>query len=199
MDGSSKEALMEEAPPVRTPSPAPVAHPGHPLCPQRYTLTSLLMAAVVMLILTVVIVTFLLLGLHITETHTEAVRGGSHGAAAGSGRVRVRMGLSMTRLCPKQLLVGYRSWRHSSCCITRMDPDSIPGLDTVTESFQRRQVSAGPPRGLQGKLLQAGTPLLSLLQAEMKEDGDKAVPLADRSILGTSINILCSTVPVYWA
>uniref|UniRef100_A0A8C6ITG2 Surfactant protein C n=1 Tax=Melopsittacus undulatus TaxID=13146 RepID=A0A8C6ITG2_MELUD len=185
MDGSSKEALMEEAPPRYT------ASPRQPCTSQ---LTSLLMAAVVMLILTVVIVTFLLLGLHITETHTEAVRGGSHGTPqhlslskterTGTFSV-VRMGLSMTRLCPKQLLVGYRSWRHSSCCITRMDPDSIPGLDTVTESFQRRQVSAGPPRGLQGKLLQ--------------EDGDKAVPLADRSILGTSINILCSTVPVYWA
>lgn len=108
----------------------------------------------------------------------------------------------MTRVCLKQLLVGYRSWRHRACYIARMDRDSIPGLDTVTESFQRQQVSAGHPPGgqrLQGRLLQAVTPLLSLLQAEMKEDGDKAVPLADRSILGTSMNILCSTVPVYWA
>lgn len=81
--------------------PAPVAHPGRPPCPQRYTasprlpcipshLKSLLMAAVVMLILMVVIVTFLLLGLHITETHAEAVRGGNRGAAGsgdGIGRV----------------------------------------------------------------------------------------------------------------
>ncbi|XP_030366109.1 pulmonary surfactant-associated protein C-like isoform X2 [Strigops habroptila] len=65
MDGSSKEALMEEAPPRYTASPL---LPGIP--PQ---LKSLLMAAVVMVILMVVIVTFLLLGLHITETHAEAV------------------------------------------------------------------------------------------------------------------------------
>lgn len=32
-----------------------------------------------------------------------------------------------------------------------------------------------------------------------EEVGDKAVPLADRSILGTTINILCSAVPVFWA
>lgn len=41
--------------------------------------------------------------------------------------------------------------------------------------------------------------MFSHLQAEMKEAGDNAMPLADRSILGTTINILCSTVPVYWA
>ncbi|XP_030906101.2 pulmonary surfactant-associated protein C-like [Melopsittacus undulatus] len=176
MDGSSKEALMEEAPPRYT------ASPRQPCTSQ---LTSLLMAAVVMLILTVVIVTFLLLGLHITETHTEAVLQMTiHGLdgegtpqhlslskTERTGTFSVRDGLNASAMVIydySKLLVGYRSWRHSSCCITRMDPDSIPGLDTVTESFQRRQVSA-------------------------------AVPLADRSILGTSINILCSTVPVYWA
>ena len=33
----------------------------------------------------------------------------------------------------------------------------------------------------------------------MEEAGGNAEPLADRSILGTTVNILCSTVPVYWA
>ncbi|KAM9516361.1 LOW QUALITY PROTEIN: surfactant protein C [Guaruba guarouba] len=183
MDGSSKEALMEEAPPRYT------ASPRLPCLPPQ--LESLLMAAVVMLILTVVIVTFLLLGLHITETHAEAVlRMTIHGPDGEgtpqhlsmskkewTGTFAVRDGLNASAVVVydySKLLVGYRSWRHRACCITRMDQDSIPGLEAVTETFQRRQ-------------------------AEMKEDGDKAVPLADRSILGTSINILCSTVPVYWA
>lgn len=42
-------------------------------------------------------------------------------------------------------------------------------------------------------------PLFSLPQAEMKEVGDNDIPLADRSLLGTTVNILCSTVPVFWA
>ncbi|NXK82376.1 PSPC protein, partial [Amazona guildingii] len=181
MDGSSKEALMEEAPPRYTASP-------HVPCLSSQ-LQSLLMAAVVMLILTVVIVTFLLLGLHITETHAEAVlRMTIHGLDGEgtpqhlsmskkerTGTFAVRDGLNTSAMVVydySKLLVGYRSWRHRACCITRMDQDNIPGLDAVTETFQRRQ---------------------------MEEDGDKAVPLADRSILGTSINILCSAVPVYWA
>uniref|UniRef100_A0A8B9NEF5 Surfactant protein C n=1 Tax=Accipiter nisus TaxID=211598 RepID=A0A8B9NEF5_9AVES len=156
--------------------PTPAAQPGAPLCPQRYTasprlpciphqLKCLLIVVVVVVILVVVIVAFLLLGLHITETHAETVRqhrGGSHG-----------------------LLVSYRSWRHRACYITRLDEDNIPGLDAVTETFQRRQVSGGRPVPMR---------LLGLRQA-----GDNAVPLADRSILGTTVNILCSTVPVYWA
>ena len=55
---------------------------------------------------------------------------------------------------------------------------------------------------LEGRLPAAqdgSPPPFSLLQAEVKEAGDDAVPLADRSILGTTVNILCSTVPVYWA
>ncbi|XP_010188530.1 PREDICTED: pulmonary surfactant-associated protein C-like [Mesitornis unicolor] len=73
-----------------------------------------------------------------------------------------------------KLLVGYRSWRHRACYVTRVDQDNIPGLDTITETFQHRQ-------------------------AEVKEGKDNAMALADRSILGTTINILCSTVPIYWA
>jgi len=39
--------------------------------------------------------------------------------------------------------VGYRSWRHRACYITRMDKDNIPGLDAVTATFRRREVSRG--------------------------------------------------------
>ncbi|NXD72314.1 PSPC protein, partial [Eolophus roseicapillus] len=182
MDGSSKEALMEEAPPRYT------ASPRLPCIPPQ--LKSLLMAAVVMLILMVVIVTFLLLGLHITETHAEEVLRMTIHGLDGEGTPQhlsmskkertatfaVRDGLNASAVVVydySKLLVGYRSWRHRACYITRMERDNILGLDAVTESFQRRQ-------------------------AEMKEDGDKAMPLADRSILGTTVNILCSTIPVYW-
>ncbi|NXV76899.1 PSPC protein, partial [Atlantisia rogersi] len=183
MDSSSKEALMEEAPPRYT-----EASPHLPCVPQQ--LKSLLAVAVAVVILVVVLAAFLLLGLHITETHAETVlRMTIHGPDAEgtpqhlslskkerTGTFTVQDGLNASAMVVydySKLLVSYRSWRHRACYITHMDKDNIPGLDAVTQTFQHRQ-------------------------AEMKE-GESAGPLADRSILGTTVNILCSTVPVYWA
>nr|XP_014130196.1 pulmonary surfactant-associated protein C [Zonotrichia albicollis] len=70
----------------------------------------------------------------------------------------------------RNLLVSYRARLHHACYVTRVDQDNIPGLDSVVETFQRRQAE------------------------------DKiAMPLADRSMLGTTAGILCSLLPVYWA
>ncbi|NXJ86295.1 PSPC protein, partial [Trogon melanurus] len=183
MDRSSKEALIEEAPPSYT------ASSRLPCIPHQ--LKCLLIVVVVVVVLVVVIVAFLLLGLHITETHAETVlRMTIHGLddegtpqhlsmskKERTGTFAVRDGLNASAVVVydySKLLVGYRSWRHRACYITRVDKDNIPGLDAVAETFQRRE-------------------------AEVKEAGDDAMPLADRSILGTTVNILCSTVPVYWA
>ncbi|XP_021154650.2 pulmonary surfactant-associated protein C [Columba livia] len=183
MDGSSKEPLLEEAPPSYTAS--------HRLPCIPHQLKCLLIVVVVVVVLVVVIVAFLLLGLHITETHAETVlRMTIHGRDGDgtpqqlsmskkerTGTFAVRDGLNTSAMVVYdygKLLVGYRSWRHHVCYVTRMDKDNIPGLDAVTETFQRRQ-------------------------AEMKEVGDNDIPLADRSLLGTTVNILCSTVPVFWA
>ncbi|NXL53549.1 PSPC protein, partial [Podilymbus podiceps] len=182
MDGSSKEALMEEAPPRYT------ASPRLPCIPHQ--LKCLLIVVVVVVVLVVVPPPFLLLGLHITEAHAETVlRMTIHGLdgegtpqhlsmskKGRTGTFAVRDGLNASAMVVYdygELLVSYRSWRHRACYITRVDKDNIPGLDTVTETFQQRQ-------------------------AEMKEAPPNTAPLADRSILGTTINILCSTVPVYW-
>ncbi|NXW70012.1 PSPC protein, partial [Hirundo rustica] len=179
MDDSSKEALMEEAPPRYSESPRP------PCVPHELK-SLLLLVALVVVALVVVNVTFLLLGLHLSESHAETVlRMTIHGLDGEgtpqqlamskkerTGTFAVRDGLNASAAVVYdygKLLVGYRSWRQRACYITRVDKDNVPGLDAVTESFQRRQ------------------------------DEDKAVPLADRSILGTTINILCSAVPVFWA
>nr|XP_032608219.2 pulmonary surfactant-associated protein C [Taeniopygia guttata] len=181
MDDSSKEALMEEAPPRYTESPR------LPCIPHELK-SLLLMVALVVVALVVVNVTFLLLGLHLSESHAETVlRMTIHGLDGDgtpqqlamskkerSGTFAVRDGHNATAAVVydySKLLLGYRSWSRRACLITRLDKDNLPGLDAVTETFQRRQ----------------------------DEDvGDKAVPLADRSILGTTINILCSAVPVFW-
>ncbi|XP_064256294.1 pulmonary surfactant-associated protein C [Passer domesticus] len=182
MEDSSKEALMEEAPPRYTESPR------LPCIPHELK-SLLLVVALVVVALVVVNVAFLLLGLHLSESHAETVlrmsiRGPdgegspqelalSHAGRSGSFAVRDGPNASAAVVYDYgKLLVGYRSWRGRACYITRVDKDNMPGLDAVTETFQRRQG---------------------------EDAGDKAVPLADRSILGTTINILCSAVPVFWA
>ncbi|NWR11915.1 PSPC protein, partial [Paradoxornis webbianus] len=183
MDDSSKEALMEEAPPRYTESP-----PRLPCVPHELK-SLLLLVALVVVALVVVNVTFLLLGLHLSESHAETVlRMTIHGLDGQgtpqqlamskkerTGTFAVRDGLNASATVVydySKLLVGYRSWRQRACYITRVDKDNFPGLDAVTETFQRRQG---------------------------EDAGDKAAPLADRSVLGTTINILCSAVPVFWA
>ncbi|XP_062366450.1 pulmonary surfactant-associated protein C [Cinclus cinclus] len=181
MDDSSKEALMEEAPPRYTESPR------LPCIPHELK-SLLLMVTLVVVALVVVNITFLLLGLHLSESHAETVlRMTIHGLDGEgtpqqlamskkerTGTFAVRDGLNASATVVydySKLMVGYRSWRQRACYITRVDKDNLPGLDAVTETFQSRQD---------------------------ENVGDKAVPLADRSILGTTINILCSAVPVFW-
>ncbi|NXD18133.1 PSPC protein, partial [Nothocercus nigrocapillus] len=94
-----------------------------------------------------------------------------------TGTFAVRDGLNSSAMLVydySKLLISYRSWRHPACYVTRMDRDNIQGLDAVTAAFRRRQ-------------------------AERQESGAPAEPLGDRSLLGTTANVLCSTVPVYWA
>uniref|UniRef100_A0A493T957 Surfactant protein C n=1 Tax=Anas platyrhynchos platyrhynchos TaxID=8840 RepID=A0A493T957_ANAPP len=152
--------------------------PRLPCVPQQ--LKSLLMVVVAVVFLVVLVGAFLLLGLHLTETHAETVRkegGRTHCAQRGASRgvppLHARGWADGGAACT-QLLVSYRSWLHRVCFITRVDEDNLPGLDAVTEVFQAPAVS---PQG-EGK---AG-----------------AEPLADRSILGTTANVLCSSVPIYW-
>ncbi|NXE57967.1 PSPC protein, partial [Casuarius casuarius] len=183
MDDSSKEALMEEAPPRYT------ASPRLPCIPHQ--LKCLLIVVVVVVLLVVVVVGFLLLGLHITETHAETVLRMTIQGLDGdgppqhlamskkerTGTFAVKDGLNSSAMVIydySKLLIGYRSWLQQACYVTRMDKDNIQGLDAVTAAFRRRQ-------------------------AERQEAGAAAEPLADRSILGTTVNVLCSTVPVYWA
>ncbi|NWY34672.1 PSPC protein, partial [Pheucticus melanocephalus] len=66
MEDGSKEALMEEAPPRYTESPR------LPCIPHELK-SLLLMVALVVVALVVVNVAFLLLGLHLSESHAETV------------------------------------------------------------------------------------------------------------------------------
>ncbi|XP_060643468.2 surfactant protein C [Anolis sagrei] len=183
---------MLERPPVYTASPR---LPGLP-CKKP------LIIVVVVVVIVLVVLGFLLMGLHITEKHTETVlqmtiqgldgKGSPqhlsmsrkerlatfhvHGAANASATVVYDFG---------NLVIGYRSWPEGkSCYLTRMDKENIQSLDEVVKVFQHIQPKSFMPTFKGGK---------------EKETGNDPEALADRSMLGTTINILCSSVPIYWA
>ncbi|NXQ87191.1 PSPC protein, partial [Nyctibius grandis] len=179
MDGSSKEALIEEAPPSYT------ASPRLPCIPHQ--LKCLLIVVVVVVVLVVVIVAFLLLGLHITETHAETVLRMTIDGLDGEGT-------------PQHLSMSKKE-RTGTFAVR----DGLNASAVVVYDYGKVWGSPGDGGHGGGTGGGDGAELICLqtaagqLQAELQEAGDNAVPLADRSILGTTINILCSTVPIYWA
>eukprot|EP00075_Anas_platyrhynchos_P010229 XP_027299482.1 pulmonary surfactant-associated protein C-like isoform X2 [Anas platyrhynchos] len=142
MDGSSKEALLEEAPPEYT------ASPRLPCVPQQ--LKSLLMVVVAVVFLVVLVGAFLLLGLHLTETHAETVLRMSIEGLGAQG--------------PPQHLSMSRKERIGTFAVAEGRNSSA----LLVYDYGKGEGKAG------------------------------AEPLADRSILGTTANVLCSSVPIYW-
>ncbi|XP_053822644.1 pulmonary surfactant-associated protein C-like [Vidua chalybeata] len=140
-------------------------------------LRCLLIVVVVLVLLAVIIAGALLMWLSVDRRHADTVLRGELWAGPAWEEDAVTFyldsgdGNAATVIYDyKNLLVSYRARLHRACYVTRVDKDNIPGLDTVVETFQRRQAE------------------------------DKiSVPLADRSLLGTTAGILCSLLPVYWA
>ncbi|NWH41862.1 PSPC protein, partial [Chloropsis hardwickii] len=183
MDDSSKEALMEEAPPRYTESPR------LPCIPHELK-SLLLMVALVVVALVVVNVTFLLLGLHLSESHAETVLRMTIHGLDGEGTPQE---LAMSKK-ERTGTFAVRDGLNASATVV-YDYGKVPALGSA-----QPDMGAGGLSPLEGTLwpprVAAPAPFC-VLQDE--DAGDKAAALADRSILGTTINILCSSVPVFWA
>uniref|UniRef100_A0A8C3U6J0 Surfactant protein C n=2 Tax=Catharus ustulatus TaxID=91951 RepID=A0A8C3U6J0_CATUS len=139
-------------------------------------LRCLLIVVVVVVLLVIVIAGVLLMWLSVDQRHGDTVLRGGLGTGvaweedAATFYLDSGDGNAATIIYDyKNLLVSYRARLHRACFVTRVDKDNIPGLDTVLGTFQRR----------------------------LAED-KISVPLADRSLLGTTASILCSLLPVYW-
>lgn len=140
-------------------------------------LRCLLIVVLVVVLLVIVIAAVLLMWLSVDQRHADTVLRGGLGTGAAWEEDAATFyldsgdGNAATVIYDyKNLLVSYRARLHRACYVTRVDKDNIPGLDTVLRTFQSRQAE------------------------------DKiSVPLADRSLLGTTASILCSLLPVYWA
>ncbi|XP_038240966.1 pulmonary surfactant-associated protein C-like [Dermochelys coriacea] len=174
--------------------------PKFPGCPLH--IKRILIIVVVIVLIVVVVLGALLLGLHVTQEHTETVLQmtieGLEGEESG---LRLSMDWEeevVTFLIDagthdpgtvvydySNLLISYKSWQGQACYITKMDKENIQGLDTIAKAFHQH--------------LQLKSLILTPEQGEEEEEKGYPVTLADRSILSTTVNILCSNVPIYWA
>ncbi|KAJ6653146.1 hypothetical protein lerEdw1_010108 [Lerista edwardsae] len=183
METDSKKVLLMESPPDYSASSPRL--PGLPC-------KKLLIGVVVVVVIVLVVLAFGLMGLHITEKHTETVLQMTIQSLDGKGssqhlsmrqeerlatfHVHVNANTSATVVYDfANLLIGYRSWPGQSCYVTRMHKENIQSLETVVKEFQNAQL-------------------------KQKEEEEEAPPssLAVRSALGTTVNILCSGIPVFW-
>ncbi|XP_026546537.1 pulmonary surfactant-associated protein C-like [Notechis scutatus] len=202
MDDSNKLALMSESPPDYTESPKPPDLPWGKLFIMAMAVVGVALLAL----------TFLLAGLHITEKHAEAVlqmtiqglddKGSSQHLTMSQKEklaifpIHMKLNSSATVVYDhSNLVIGYRSWPGNSCYVTRMNQKDIQSLDALVDIFQHVQQFFLPSTPF---LLQKPPPLLPHGQGEKPMENRSAVP-AQRSTLGAAINLLCGSLPVYWA
>ncbi|XP_028922136.1 pulmonary surfactant-associated protein C [Ornithorhynchus anatinus] len=188
MDASSKEVLMESPPDY---SVAPRGRLGIPCCP--FHLKRLLIIVVVVVLIVVVVLGALLMGLHMSQKHTEMVLEMSIGGPGAQQRLALSghegtatfsVGATGTVVYDYyRLLIAYQPSPGATCYVTKMAPENIPSLDAITREFQSYQAK----------------PSMPATKLEQEETNDASpVALAERSLLSTTINVLCSEVPVYY-
>ncbi|XP_032625893.1 surfactant protein C-like isoform X2 [Chelonoidis abingdonii] len=156
---------------------------------QRIILTS-----VMVILLGFFIVAGTLVGVHLTQKHTEKVldvviQGNKGEEEEQTAMVNERENVAAFHIKRKkstatvvynynQGLIGLRITNSKRCFVMKMDKLNIPSLDEISRD---------------------------LPHFNAKVSGDKmsynfrgAEP-ADRTTLGTTLNILCSDIPIYWA
>ncbi|XP_037668930.1 pulmonary surfactant-associated protein C [Choloepus didactylus] len=189
MDVGSKQVLMESPPDY---SAAPQGRFGIPCCPVH--LKRLLIVVVVVVLVVVVIVGALLMGLHMSQKHTEMVLEMSIGGAEAQQRLALseRAGATATFSIGttgivvydyQRLLIAFKPAPGTCCYIMKMAPENIPSLEALTRKFQNIQVKPAAPPAKLGQ--------------EEEHDGGSASS-GDLAFLGTTVGTLCGEVPLYY-
>ncbi|XP_053573933.1 pulmonary surfactant-associated protein C [Bombina bombina] len=175
----SKTVLME-VPPVYSEFPLP-------RIPCLGGVKKLLCVVLVVVVLVVVLVAVLLMGLHMSQKHTETIfqmslqEGADHGQrGTGVATFHLDTGINTSASVVydySKLLICTRPRPGHACYITRMDPDNVPSLQSIAE-----------------KMLSKVAP-----DSARQKENNSMEPVSDISILGRTIKVLCGELPVYWA
>ncbi|XP_012594720.2 surfactant protein C [Microcebus murinus] len=190
MDVGSKEVLMESPPDY---SAAPQGRIRIPCCPVN--IKRLLIVVVVVVLVVVVIVGALLMGLHMSQKHTEMVLEMSIGAPEAKQHLALSehagtiatFSIGATGLVVydyQRLLIAYKPAPGTCCYIMKMAPESIPSLEDLTRKFQSFQAKPAVPT--------------SKLGQEEGQDTDPSSPGGDLAFLGIAVRTLCGEVPLYY-
>ncbi|KAF6096945.1 surfactant protein C [Phyllostomus discolor] len=187
MDVGSKEVLMESPPDY---SAAPRGRFGIPCCPVH--LKRLLIVVVVVVLVVVVIVGALLMGLHMSQKHTEMVLEMSIAGPETQQHVALSERAGTTATFPigstgiavydyQRLLIAYKPAVGTCCYIVKMAPDRIPNLEALTRRLQDLQVTPAAPPSKLGQ----------------EEDRDtRSVSSRNLDFLGPALSTLCGEVPL---
>ncbi|XP_066217189.1 surfactant protein C isoform X2 [Saccopteryx leptura] len=187
MDAGSKEVLMESPPDY---SAAPSARFRIPCCPVH--LKRLLIVVVVVVLVVVVIVGALLMGLHMSQKHTEMVLEMSIAGPEAQQRLVLseRAGTTATFSIGstgivvydyQRLLIAYKPAPGTFCYIMKMAPENIPSLEALTRKFQNLQVKSAVPPSKLGQ-----------------EEGHNTGSVFTKNLdfLGPTLRTLCGEVPL---
>ncbi|KAI5167758.1 Pulmonary Surfactant-Associated Protein C [Manis pentadactyla] len=189
MDVGSKEVLMESPPDY---SAAPRGRFSIPCCPVH--LKRLLIVVVVVVLVVVVIVGALLMGLHMSQKHTEMVLEMSIGGPEAQRRLFLSEHVGGTATFSigstgivvydyQQLLIAYKPAPGTCCYIMKMAPESIPSLEALTRKFQNFQVK----------------PAMSPSKLDQEEGHDTGSASSGHlDFLGTTVSTLCGEVPLFY-
>ncbi|XP_042523151.1 pulmonary surfactant-associated protein C isoform X1 [Dipodomys spectabilis] len=196
MDVGSKEVLMESPPDYSAGSRGQFRIP---CCPVH--LKRLLIVVVVVVLVVVVIVGALLMGLHMSQKHTEMVLEMSIGAPEAQKHLALGEPMDTTATFSigstgivvydyQRLLTAYKPAPGTCCYIMKMAPDSIPSLEALIRKFQNLQT----PMYVSFQAKPAST---SKLGPEEGLDAGSASP-GDRAFLGLAMSTLCGELPLFY-
>ncbi|ELR56698.1 Pulmonary surfactant-associated protein C [Bos mutus] len=202
MDVGSKEVLMESPPDYTA---VPGGRLRIPCCPVN--IKRLLIVVVVVVLVVVVIVGALLMGLHMSQKHTEMVLEMSIAGPEAQQRLALseRVGTTATFSIGstgtvvydyQRLLIAYKPAPGTCCYIMKMAPQNIPSLEALTRKLQNFQVGVWV-RG-SGCSFQAKPQVpSSKLGQEQGHDAGSAFS-GDLAFLGRTVSTLCGDVPLYY-
>ncbi|XP_059744945.1 surfactant protein C isoform X1 [Bos taurus] len=163
-----------------------------PCCPVN--IKRLLIVVVVVVLVVVVIVGALLMGLHMSQKHTEMVLEMSITGPEAQQRLALseRVGTTATFSIGstgtvvydyQRLLIAYKPAPGTCCYIMKMAPQNIPSLEALTRKLQNFQAKPQVPS--------------SKLGQEQGHDAGSAFS-GDLAFLGRTVSTLCGEVPLYY-
>ncbi|XP_065272997.1 pulmonary surfactant-associated protein C-like [Emys orbicularis] len=156
----------------------------------------IILISVVVVLLAIIITGAILIGVYMTQKHTEKIIQITSSGSNGEVTEQMMMVSSQENVAAfhiegnttsatvvydyKHSLIGFRVQDRRKCLVVKMDKVAIPSLAEITQRIENFTTQQVP-----------GDNSMSYSFRERQ--------LADRTTLGTSLNLLCSDVPIYWA